>query len=287
MENNGQPKYDAANLKKALELAREKYSGKPYFWGETSYEEWHQRIEEENLRMELADFQPNQGPGGYQRIYLDHKNGGFKFSGDHPPVDYVTVIPLGLIKQRRLWLEKDNGAKCGCKSADAEQGRPTHLFPRETYEATIPINIDEQMPSCTTCPFARYDSRPKCQEKWYVPVLMSEDKYDINTIYIMEFSQSGIAILKQWFKDIIENGKRPWDIFAEIKSKKRINGNNTFMIPEVASQWDVAGPTYEDEEYVKALREVKAHLDTDAMRGSIYDAKPTDKFGAITMGNKS
>ena len=250
--------------------------------------------------MELAEFVPNQGPGGYQRIYIDHKQGGFKFSGDHEPVDKVSIVPLGLVKQRRLWLEKDNGAKCGCKSPDASNGRPTHIFPEDTYRLTHPtIDVKEQMPACETCPFAKWDARPyKCQEKWYVPVLMWESvfshhdngaevfqRYLDNTVYIMEFSQSAIKHLREWFKKMLGEGRKPWEITSDISTKKLINGNSTFMIPVMKDVVDT-GAGLDDEYYVQLFREVRDMLTKDAMRGSIYDTPaPKDKFDPIDMGN--
>ena len=163
-----------------------------------------------NLGLEDIDASDLRMP----RINIDHDNGVFVNSLTKEEFPALTVVTLGLVKQRIMWPTKmDDDSKPRCKSPDNSHGfpnmnengpkknlfpwaqsnfdpsqaRPLDLEPNNTYPHGWSSNGHPVLP-CDTCVFSKWgkdedgkNTPPPCNEQHTYPLLYMQTYTDENT----------------------------------------------------------------------------------------------------------
>lgn len=118
------------------------------------------------------------------RLNIKHDGAVFVDSLTNEESNPITVVLLGLVKQRTLWppeMQETPEAPL-CRSYDAVEGHPGEKFPWKAtpgFQAPV-VGAEPPCLSCGSCPLKEWGSQPKgdpksppwCNEQFVFPLLM-------------------------------------------------------------------------------------------------------------------
>lgn len=198
------------------------------------------------------------------RLLIDHKKGVFVNNLSKEEFPALTVVILGLVKQRILWPEKlDEGDKPMCKSPDFVHGFPrwgegipkTKQFPwaKSNFDPANAIPIEEE-PSrkypngwdshgyptlpCDSCVFTQWgkdeDNKsvpPPCSEQHTYPLRYYTADGDWVTA-LFTIQRSAIKNSKTYINSFAQIKQPMFTVYTELSLRQESKAGNEFSIPE-------------------------------------------------------
>lgn len=183
------------------------------------------------------------------RLGIDHETGEFKDSLTGFSTPQLSVVLLGLIKQRVLWPAQvsDDGGNPLCKSTDNSVGfptinarRPTDNFP---WTATGWNPGDFQPDSdgrislpCDSCRLKEWGSHPDgkktwCSEQHSIPLLYAPLGEEPVSMALFTTQRSSINASKNYFGGIVRQKMPAFAYYAEMTLRAQQRGKNTYYVP--------------------------------------------------------
>lgn len=227
------------------------------------------------------------------RININHDEARFVNSLTKMEYPSLTVIMLGLIKQRVMWPEKlETGDKPRCKSPDnvhgfprigdsipntkkfpwgasnfeISQAQPVEVPPSDEYPEGWKSNGYPVLP-CQSCRFAKWgrdedgkNTPPPCSEQHTYPLLyMAGDADDPEwTPAIFTVQRSAISNSRKFINGFAQARKPMFTQYTGLTLTMESRGTNEFAVP----QFRLMGPSDRNSwgEYANSLRTVRTFL---------------------------
>lgn len=201
------------------------------------------------------------------RLQIEHKRAVFVDSLSNQEFPKITVVVLGLVKQRILWhhLIDNSGDRLGpmCKSNDHETGFP-NFWPGS--EADVPkdkrfpweksnFSPDDYKPDedgqvalpCERCDLKEWGShpdgkKPYCSEQFTLPILFDPFGEDNWVPAILTIQKTGLKPLRSYLT-AFKRGQAPaYTKVTEITLSQQSRGSNEYCVP----QYRTVGDTDQD-----------------------------------------
>jgi hypothetical protein len=232
------------------------------------------------------------------RLKIMHREGRFVDSLSNEEFEKVTVVMLGLVRQRILWhtsMDDDDAAPM-CKSTNFEIGFPdlnaedqpkNKLFP---WEASG-FNPDDFKPGadglrrlpCAGCQLKEWGShpdgkKPYCSEQFTIPLLYDPSGGDNYVPAIISFQKTSLKPLKNYLSAFKRGKTGAFSVMTEMGLDLTRRGANPYSVPNFRN----VGPTDSDEwpEYATAYRQLRDFLTADPERRD-------DEEGSVTVTAKA
>lgn len=257
--------------------------------------------------MELAPYKGGSGPGGYERVYINHKDRCFWSSDDFIANGYdnaksLDIIMLGIIGNRAFWPRKKKSEVDDtesikadlaedmknkgpyCTSPNGYDGYPRAHFPWSDYAAhNSGFARRAENLECLSCPFTKWDddtSGYPCQARYYVPFVTAKDAS--SPIRVLDFTQSGITQVKAFVSPILNKNKFLFEEWTNITLKTRENKGREFTVPSFKHNLTSAHPPTPGDQarLAMAWREAREALSRPPSTGG-----GTSKLTGLQMGS--
>jgi hypothetical protein len=194
------------------------------------------------------------------RLSIDKDTGTWQSSMGQEKFEYITAIPLGVVKQRVLWQPNMSDDNVGpmCKSPNAKEGYPTlkgkneELFPWQASgfnPGDFPLNPDGRaVVPCTSCRLASWGSHPDgkkawCSEQWTIPVIYGAEDDEPQISALLTAQRSSLAGAKSFFAGLYQRQKPGFAFKVKIGLIAQTRGKNKYYVPT----WSIIGGTDEEE----------------------------------------
>lgn len=184
------------------------------------------------------------------RLRIDHKKCLFENNLTKETWETLTVIILGLVKQRIMWHEDvDNDDKPMCKSPNFEHGFPNNSDEQPKAKrfpwADSNFNPDDFKPEnginglvtlpCGSCRFTQWSADrkpPKCSEQHTYPLLYSTPEDPDNFLpALFTVQRTGIKPSRAYLSGFV-NAKRPmFTALTEIGLTHQSRGSVEYAVP--------------------------------------------------------
>lgn len=186
------------------------------------------------------------------RLSIRHKDATFRDNLSNAEYPKLTVILLGLVKQRIFWKrETDDGDKPLCKSPDHDNGFPNvsdevpadKRFPwakSNFNQADFPpeqgINGLVTLP-CSSCVFQQWDKGdwkvPPCAEQHTYPLLYNHDPEDPTawTPALLSFSKTGIKPSRTYISSFAQAKVPMFTVMTELTLTQQSRGSVEYCTP--------------------------------------------------------
>jgi hypothetical protein len=186
------------------------------------------------------------------RLSIVHDEGVFQDNLSKARYDKLTVILLGLVKQRIFWDDTvDDGDKPMCKSPDFELGFPQvseevkadKRFPWDKSNfnpADFPpggptsVNGLVTLP-CSSCVFKEWDKQdwkvPPCTEQHTYPLLYTPDEGQSWTAALLSLQKTGIKPSRQYISSFAQSKTPMFTVFTELSLTQQSRGSVKYSVP--------------------------------------------------------
>lgn len=222
-----------------------------------------------SIETGLEDFE--QSDFVTPRLTIDHKQGLLVNSLTKEEYENLTVVVLGLVKQRILWEPEvqEGDVRPLCKSLDHKIGRPDPAtFPWDASGfARQDFPGDEPELPCAGCNLKEWDSHPSrgiawCTEQYVLPVIMPRDESGQGVPAIFTAQRSGIRPARAYLSDFAASQTPPFTVFTEITFDKFRRGQVDYAVPKFKKigqtpqeSWEAFGDAYRTvRSFVSAVR---------------------------------
>jgi len=179
------------------------------------------------------------------RLAIEHKEAMFRDTLSGQVFNPLTVIFLGLVKQRVLWHHVMEGNDMPmCKSVDFKGGFPNSSediprekrfpwdksgFSKDTFDPTKPL-------PCEGCKLKEWGShpdgsKPYCTEQWSIPLLYDPFSNDTWVPAIATFQKTSLTPIKAYLTSFIRATKPLFTVKTKIELKGAKRGTNEYAIP--------------------------------------------------------
>lgn len=241
----------------------------------------------------LEDF--GMGDTVIPRLKIAHREGRFVDSLSNEEFDKVTVIMLGLVRQRILWhtsLDDDDAAPM-CKSTNFEIGFPdlnaeeqpkNKLFPwdesgfrKEDFEPGPDGLV--RLP-CAGCALKEWGShpdgkKPYCSEQFTIPLLYDPNGDDNWIPAIISFQKTSLKPLKNYLSSFKRAKTAAFTAKTEMGLDLTKRGANPYSVPNFKN----VGQTDPDNwpEFATSYRQLREFLTADPGRSDEAEGNVTVK----------
>lgn len=183
------------------------------------------------------------------RLSIVHKEGQFKDSLSNEQFDSITVIILGLVKQRVLWhTEVDDGDWPMCRSTNHSTGLP-NLSDDQPKAKRFPWSASKFDPAdyppdedgvirlpCEGCALKEWGShpdgkRPYCSEQFTLPVLYDPRGDEGWLPAILTFQKTGLKPLKAYLSSFARNRNAAFMAVTQIGLDMQKRGQTDYSVP--------------------------------------------------------
>ena len=184
------------------------------------------------------------------RITIAHKDGQFKDSLTNEQFDTLTVIILGLVKQRVLWhMTVDDDDWPMCRSTNHITGFPNlsdeqpkeKRFPWDKSKfdkADFPPDEDGliRLP-CEGCALKEWGThpdgkRPYCTEQFTLPILY-DPRGDENFVpAVVTFQKTGLKPLKTYLSSFARSRGAAYEAVTEMSLDLQSRGDTVYSVPK-------------------------------------------------------
>lgn len=186
------------------------------------------------------------------RLGIDHENGTFKDNLSNMQFETISIIPLGLIKQRVLWHpvvpEGKNDSVPMCKSTDHNTGFPTvgtndvtKDFPWAAAQwnpTDFPMNEEGRLTlPCQSCRLKDWGSFPVdgkktwCAEQHTIALLYGPEGAEPGMTALFTAQRSSINASKAFFASIARRQLPAFAITARVTLTAQMRGKNKYYVP--------------------------------------------------------
>lgn len=256
---------------------------------------------------EVAPFDPDLANAGLEdigvtdvvipRIKIDHVNGRFVDALSKQEFDKLTVILLGLVKQRVMFDDDvQDGDRPQCKSPDFDHGFPNinpesrkdTLFPWDKSnfkpEDFPPENGLNNLPTlpCDKCIFQKWDvggwKNPPCAEQHTYPLLYTPDEGESWITALLTLQKTGIKPSRQYISAFAQSQTPMFTVHTEITLTQQSRGTVKYAVPSFKrlsvtdrNEWG---------EYATRVRQIR-----DFIRQPPRNAEDDDTDGVTTEGD--
>lgn len=227
------------------------------------------------------------------RLQIDHPKGVFRDNLSKAEYDKLTVILLGLVKQRVMFDDDvKDGDKPQCKSPDFEHGFPNmNLDGAQRKETWFPWDKSNFEPGnfpaenglnglvtlpCATCIFNQWDKgdwkQPPCAEQHTYPLMYSPDNGESWVPALLTVQKTGIKPSRQYISSFAQSKTPTFTVFTEITLQQFSRGTVTYSVPIFKRN----GPTDRNEwnEYATQYRAIREFIRQPPRRSDEDDATP-------------
>lgn len=174
------------------------------------------------------------------RLGIDHKEAKFVDNLSGQRFDDLTVILLGLVKQRILWdADVDEGDKPLCKSLEFHNGHPDDKrFPwkQSGFDRTsIPVNENEGIVlPCASCPLKDWGTHPNgktpwCSEQHTFPLLMQVGDGFAPALFTVQ--RTGIKPSKTYLTSFARSKTPTYTVFTKLSLRPEKKGTVFYAVP--------------------------------------------------------
>jgi hypothetical protein len=190
------------------------------------------------------------------RLRIVHAEGVFEDNLSKQKFDKLTVVLLGLVKQRMMWhSDVEDDDKPQCKSPDFEHGFPTmnpervkrreNLFPwdksnfePEQFPPGGPTSINGLVTlPCSSCIFQQWDKgdwkTPPCAEQHTYPLLYTPDEGDSWTPALLSLQKTGIKPSRQYLSSFAASKQPMFTVFTELSLTLQSRGQVKYSTPNL------------------------------------------------------
>ena len=201
------------------------------------------------------------------RLSIDHPNAVFVDNLTNESHEKLTVVILGLVKQRILWDEEVNeGDRPLCKSYDFREGVPGDNFPIKAsgFDA---LPTDGGTLPCDACSLKDWGSNPRndtpwCSEQHTFPLLMQAggDPDNYGAPAILTVQRSAIKASKSYLTGFARSKTPVYTVVTELSLDARKKGSVNYAVPRFSK----IGETDQDDwqEYARSYRSIREFLTT-------------------------
>ena len=240
----------------------------------------------------LEDF--GMGDTVIPRLKINHREGRFVDSLSNEEFEKVTVIMLGLVRQRILWHQSldDDDAAPMCKSTNFDIGFPdlnaeeqpkNKLFPwgdSGFRKEDFPPGADGlvRLP-CSGCQLKEWGShpdgkKPYCSEQFTIPLLYDPNGDDNWIPAIISYQKTSLKPLKNYLSSFKRGKTAAFTAKTEMGLDLTKRGMNPYSIPNFKN----VGQTDPDAwpEFATSYRQLREFLTADPGRSD-------DSEGSVTV----
>lgn len=183
------------------------------------------------------------------RLSIAHKEAQFKDSLSGEQFDKISVIILGLVKQRVLWhQEVDDDDRPMCRSTDHNTGFP-NMSDEQPKEKRFPwaksgFNPKDYPPDaegvirlpCDSCKLKDWGShpdgkRPYCSEQFTLPVLYDPSGDGSWVPAIITFQKTALKPLKAYLSSFARAKNAAFGAITEVSLDPRRRGQTDYAVP--------------------------------------------------------
>lgn len=186
------------------------------------------------------------------RLQINHKDGTFRDNLSKAEYGTLTVILLGLVKQRVMFDDDvQDGDRPQCKSPDFEHGFPNMNLDgnqrKDTWFPWAKSNFDpanfpaEQGENglvtlpCSSCIFSQWDKgdwkQPPCAEQHTYPLLYSPDEGESWIPALFTVQKTGIKPSRQYLSSFAQSRTPTFTVFTEISLQQLSRGSVNYAVP--------------------------------------------------------
>ena len=182
------------------------------------------------------------------RLQINHTEARFVDSLSNEEWSDLTVVLLGLVKQRILWdADVEDGDKPLCKSLDHKAGLPEPAsFPwKEAGFTRTEFDLDAPELDCEGCKLKDWGSHPKrdtawCTEQFVFPLLIcNEDDSTMPAIFTAQ--RSAIKPAKNYITGFARTKSPLFTVHTRMSLKAESRGSVKYAVPKFIKE----GPTEE------------------------------------------
>jgi hypothetical protein len=214
------------------------------------------------------------------RLSIVHSEGVFQDNLSKQKFDSLTVVLLGLVKQRIFWDDEvDEGDQPLCKSPDFDLGFPQvrpdvkadKQFPWAKSNFN-PADFPEGGPNsvnglvtlpCSSCVFKEWDKQdwkvPPCTEQHTFPLLYTPDEGQSWTAALLSLQKTGIKPSRQYISSFAQSKSPMFTVFTELTLTLQSRGSVKYSVPTLKrgtqtdrADWSDYADTYRNiREYVR------------------------------------
>lgn len=246
------------------------------------------------------------------RLRIEHAEGKFKDSLSGAVYDKLTVVLMGLVKQRIMWAEDiEDGDQPLCKSPDHDHGFPnvnteikkdkqfpwakSNFDPADARSLELAPGESKAHPNgwssnglpilpCSSCVFQQWDKGdwkvPPCAEQHTYPLLYSPDGTGESwTPALLTLQKTGIKPSRQYISSFAQAGNPMFTVFTELSLSLQSRGSVKYSVPVLKR----LGPTDRDDwrDYADRQRSIRAYIRSAPRRqeeetGTPAPAAPAD-----------
>lgn len=206
----------------------------------------------DNFDDGLGDFEPTDA--AVPRLTIQHKDGRFKESLSGQTYESLSVIILGLVKQRTLWAPvQEDDMKPMCKSTNFLTGYPNvaedtpkdHRFPWEKSgfdPASAPKNeLDQVILPCQSCPLKEWGSHPNgkvpwCSEEFTLPLLYDATGEGDWMPAVLTIKKTGLKNIKQYLASFQRQRKPAFSVITKVTLTQQSRGQTEYCVPNWAAE---------------------------------------------------
>lgn len=182
----------------------------------------------------------------------------------------ISVILLGLVKQRILWdTEVEENAAPMCKSLDFANGLPGKDFPTKSsgFDAdTVAAAVEGGTLPCASCNLKEWGTNPRgstpwCSEQHTYPLLMEQGiGSEIWQPAILTLQRSGIKASKAYVTGFARSRTPLYTAKTTISLQAQKRGSVDYAVPVIVR----SGSTEQDAwpEYAQTYRNIRSFLTT-------------------------
>lgn len=193
------------------------------------------------------------------RLQIDHKKNVFRNNLTKEEFPQLTVVLLGLVKQRIMWDRKvEEGDRPQCKSPDFDSGYPNvrEDAPRRIQFPWHESNFNKedhvqadgtiQLP-CASCNFKEWrkdpndgsNISPPCNEQHTYPLEYSADGGETWVTALVTFQRTGIKPSKQYMSSFAQSNLPFFTSYTDLSLQHLQRGQTDYSVPV----FKLGGPT--------------------------------------------
>lgn len=238
-----------------------------------------QNTEDFELDTGLEDF--GMGDTVIPRLKIAHRDGRFVDSLSNEEFDSMTVVMLGLVRQRILWhpsIDDDDAAPM-CKSNNFSIGFPDLNADDQPKEKLFPwaasgFDPNDYPPGpdglrrlpCSGCSLKEWGShpdgkKPYCSEQFTIPLLYDANGDGNLVPALISFQKTSLKPLKTYLSSFKRAKTASFTAFTQMGLDLTKRGANPYSVPNFKN----VGPTDQDDwpEYATAYRQLREFLQAD------------------------
>lgn len=231
------------------------------------------------------------------RLTIVHKEGEFKDSLSNEQFPKLTVIILGLVKQRVLWHpDLDDGDWPMCRSANFEVGMP-NMSDDQPKDKRFPwdrsgFNSADYEPDeegkvrlpCAGCALKEWKShpdgkRPYCTEQWTLPILYDPREDDNWVPAIVTFQKTGLKPLKSYITSFARSRQPAFTAVTEITLDQLKKGGTEYSVPAFKRVGDTEDSNWRD--YSVNFRTMRDFLTAEPGSRDENEVSATESRGTL------